>query len=186
MRQGLRLIGPWGTVVLAATGLAGLLLAVHGWAGWHASAVPGTVGGAAAVGQPGRSASAGAAPGPAKSTAGTSPPAPSAGASGSAGASRPLLSSQPFASYAYRIWPGQRSSAAQAALAGLAVTVHQNGAGLSVVAGVSGQPGSSHFYTGGARVYVIEASLGDDSGNTDYNLGDDGVIVTDAHGRIVS
>jgi hypothetical protein len=41
------------------------------------------------------------------------------------------------------------------------------------------------LYPLGARVYVVEASLGDDSGNSDYNLGDDGIIVTDAHGRIV-
>jgi hypothetical protein len=34
-------------------------------------------------------------------------------------------------------------------------------------------------------VYVVEASLGDDSGGTDYNLGDDGLIVTDAQGRIL-
>jgi hypothetical protein len=32
---------------------------------------------------------------------------------------------------------------------------------------------------------VIEASLGDDSGTGDYNLGDDGIVVTDAHGRII-
>jgi hypothetical protein len=38
---------------------------------------------------------------------------------------------------------------------------------------------------GGARVYVVEASLGDDSGNADYNLGDDGLVVTNAQGRIV-
>jgi hypothetical protein len=32
---------------------------------------------------------------------------------------------------------------------------------------------------------VIEASLGDDSGTSDYNLGDDGIVITDARGRIV-
>jgi hypothetical protein len=34
-------------------------------------------------------------------------------------------------------------------------------------------------------VYVIEASMGDDSGNSDYSLGDDGLAVTDSQGRIV-
>jgi hypothetical protein len=34
-------------------------------------------------------------------------------------------------------------------------------------------------------VYVVEASLGDEAGHSDYNLGDDGVVVTDAHGRIL-
>jgi hypothetical protein len=176
MKPLLRLVSPWGVVILAATGLVGVLLAVHGWAGWQASALPGSIGGATAVGQPTRSISAG----PAKGTANTAHATPSAGAS------RPLLSSQPFASYSYQVWPGRRSPAARAALAGLAVTVHRQGTGLSVVAGVNGQPGSAHSYPGGARVYVVEAALGDDSGNTDYNLGDDGIIVTDGLGRIVS
>jgi hypothetical protein len=30
-----------------------------------------------------------------------------------------------------------------------------------------------------------QATLGEDSGSTDYNLGDDGLVVTDARGRIV-
>jgi hypothetical protein len=32
---------------------------------------------------------------------------------------------------------------------------------------------------------VLEASLGDDSGNSDFNLGDDGLVVTDSSGRIL-
>ena len=50
---------------------------------------------------------------------------------------------------------------------------------------IGGAPGAPHVYVGGARVYVVEASLGDDSGNSDYNLGDDGLVVTNAEGRIV-
>ena len=34
-------------------------------------------------------------------------------------------------------------------------------------------------------MYVVEASLGDDANNSDYNLGDDGLVVTDSSGRIV-
>ena len=57
---------------------------------------------------------------------------------------------------------------------------------LLVTAGVSGQPVSApRRYPGGALVYVIEASLGDDSGSTDYSLGDDGLVVTDASGGII-
>jgi hypothetical protein len=64
--------------------------------------------------------------------------------------------------------------------------VHRTASGLSVTAGVVGQPRpAAHFYPGGARVYVIEASMGDDSGNSDYNLGDDGLAVTDSRGRII-
>ena len=55
-----------------------------------------------------------------------------------------------------------------------------------VAARVTGQPNAtSRFYAGGAKVYVVEVALGDDSSNTDYNLGDDGLVVTDSLGRIV-
>ena len=97
----------------------------------------------------------------------------------------PLLSSQSFAHYSYVVWPGTPSAAAKAAMTGLTVSVHRSGSGISVTAGVSGHPGTPHVYPGGARVYVVEATMGDEAGNTDYNLGDDGVVVTDAHGRIV-
>jgi hypothetical protein len=48
-----------------------------------------------------------------------------------------------------------------------------------------GQKGQVGRYVGGARVYVVEQSLGDDSGNSDYNLGDDALVVTDAKGGII-
>jgi len=98
----------------------------------------------------------------------------------------PLLNSEPYANAAYLIWPGRPSAAAQQALTGLKVSVHRLGTGLSVAAGVVGQSlPASRPYPGGARVYIVESSLGDDSGNTDYSLGDDGLVVTSADGRIV-
>jgi hypothetical protein len=79
------------------------------------------------------------------------------------------------------------SAAAKAALTGLSVTVHPQDGGLSVTAGVNGQPaGPPRVYPTAARVYIVEASMGDDSGNSDYNLGDDGLVVTDAQGRLLS
>jgi len=77
--------------------------------------------------------------------------------------------------------------AAKAALTGLSVNVHRLTSGLSVTAAVNGQQsGPAHFYLHGVRVYVLEAAMGDDSGSSDYNLGDDGLVVTDAQGRIIS
>jgi hypothetical protein len=71
-------------------------------------------------------------------------------------------------------------------MTGLRISVHRSGAGISVSAGVSGQPGAApRNYPEGARVYVVETSLGDEGGNSDYNLGDDGLVVTDLHGRIL-
>jgi hypothetical protein len=176
-------VGPRGIALLTVTGVVGLLLAVHGWADHNASgAVSALVTGQPAARQSGR---AQLAPTPAQSaSAPTAGPPTHPRAASSPG---PLLKSQPFAQYAFGIWPGAPSGAAKAALAGLSVSVRRLGAGLSVSAAVNGQqPGAAHFYPGGARVYVVEAAMGDDSGSSDYNLGDDGIVVTDAQGRIVS
>ena len=178
MRTRLGPAGPRGLVLLAVAGLAGVLLAVHGWSTRGSSTALGSIG-ASVHG----SAQSSVRPSHSSPSA-TAAPAPSSGTS--SGTTGPLLSSQSFASYSFQVWPGKPSQAARTALTGLSVTVHRQGTGISVVAGVIGQAaGAPHYYPTGARVYVIEASLGDESGNTDYNLGDDGIIVTDAHGRIV-
>jgi hypothetical protein len=71
-------------------------------------------------------------------------------------------------------------------MTGLSITVRRTASGISVSAGVTSQPqATAQTYKGGARVYVVEASMGDEAGSSDYNLGDDGVVVTDAQGRIV-
>lgn len=71
-------------------------------------------------------------------------------------------------------------------MTGLTISVRRTGAGVTVTAGVRGQrQPAPRTYPNGARVYVIEASLGDEASNADYNLGDDGLVVTDAGGRIV-
>lgn len=179
--------GPLGITLLAVTAVTGAGLAVHGWSGRNAGLTPGALaaGGAspAATAGPGRaggsagSASPAASPGPSAAS-----PTPGASATPSTG---PLLSSQSYAQYSFRVWPGTPDTAARAALTGLSVKVSRKGSGISVTAGVIGQPASApQFYPHGAVVYVVEASLGDDSGNSDYSLGDDGLVVTDARGRI--
>ena len=175
MRIGDEPVGPKGLVLLGVTAAAGVALAAHGWSGRAAGLAPGSL---AASSGPARAM----APAPARHRSGTLSPSPSgatASASASPGAAAsprasssatpgPLLSSQSFASYAFQVWPGSRSAAASSALTGLSISVHRTGSGLSVVAGVAGQPSpAAHFYPGGARVYVIEASMGDDSGNSD-------------------
>lgn len=162
-------VGIRGLALLVATGIAGLVLALHGWSARHTGLA------SAAGGLSGRNA--------------TSPPHRPAGQQPSAGPtpgrSGPLLSSEPYASYAYQVWPGTPGTAARQAMAGLTISVSRQKLGINVKAGANGQPQTAHTYPGGARVYVVETALGDDSGNSDYNLGDDGLIVTDARGRIV-
>jgi hypothetical protein len=178
MRMGFERLGRRGLALLAATGAAGLILGVHGWSVRGAGLPPGPLAagpGPAASPRASASAQASAAPRPSGSP-GRSP-------SGSHG---PLLSSEPYASSAYQVWPHTPSAAAQRALTGLKISVRRQGSGLSVTAGVLGQPPSApHLYPHGARVYIVETSLGDDSGNTDYSLGDDGLVVTSAQGTII-
>jgi hypothetical protein len=175
-------IGPRGAGLLLVAALAGGVLGLHGWSTRH-SGLPGGLGGtnsSALAGPSGPSSSTGpSSPGHA------TPTSPTRGGSTQRPATGPPLSSQSYASYSYLVWPGAPSAAAKSAMTGLSISVHRTGSGISVSAGVNGHPGTSHPYPGGARVYVVEASMGDEAGNSDYNLGDDGVVVTDAQGRIV-
>ena len=185
MRLGGEPVGRWGVALLAVTGIVGLLLAWHGWTGRSVAVAP-SLAGKTATGGPAHS-TPGATASPAPAPASSAPASPAAGPAPTASAKAgPLLSSEPYASVTYQVWPGPPSAAAQAALTGLSVSVRRDGAGISVTAGVNGQPATApRFYPRGARVYVVEASLGDDSGNSDYNLGDDGLVVTDAQQRIL-
>jgi hypothetical protein len=179
-----RTVGPRAAGLLAVTAVTGVVLALHGWSGRHSGLAPGAL--TPSSGPP-TLASPTAPAGPASSAGPASPtPAPGPSRASPSAQPGPLLSSEPFAAYSYLVWPGTPSAAAQAALAGLSVSVHRDGAAISVTAGVNGQPAAApRLYPRGARVYVVEASLGDDSGNSDYNLGDDGLVVTDAQQRIL-
>lgn len=172
-------VGSRGVAVLAVSAVVGVLLGAHGWSGRH-NGLPSTLAGSG----PAASATAQARPptqgpptqGPPASPAPSSP-APSPG---------PKLSAQQYASYAFQVWPGPQGAAAKAAATGLVISVHKHGSGIMVTAGVAGQPlPAARFYPTGSKVYVIEATMGDDSGNSDYSLGDDGLVVTDAQGRIL-
>ncbi len=172
MRLGTESVGRWGLATLAVAGVLGVVLAVHGWSDRSTGLPRVTLGG-------GRSATA---------TPSTRPPqqGPTASGHSQSAEHRPLLSAQPYSNVSYQVWPGTPSAAAKAALIGLSVSVKQQGSVLVVTAGVNGQSAPApRQYAGGARVYVVEASLGDDSGNTDYNLGDDALVVTDAKGGII-
>jgi hypothetical protein len=83
--------------------------------------------------------------------------------------------------------PARTAPAHPATMSGLTISVTRKAGGISVVAGVTGQqPPPARFYPGGGKVYVIESGLGDDSGRLDYNPGDDGLVVTNGQGNIVT
>jgi hypothetical protein len=183
-------VGRRGLTLLTVAGVVGVILAFHGWAGHGSGVVPvsAPIGSGAAASTSAAGTPTAASPGPsaspsAPSSQATAPVSSSASPSASTG---PLLSAESYASYSFQVWPGTLSAAAKQAQTGLTVSVHRQGSGLSVAAGATGQPPAApHVYPTGARVYVVEASLGDDSGDSDYSLGDDGLVVTDSAGRIV-
>jgi hypothetical protein len=86
-----------------------------------------------------------------------------------------LLSSTPYASQAYQIWPGTPSAAARRAEAGLTVTVTRSAGGINVSIKSDGKYAGAQYYPSGARVYVISPGPGNQS-----------LVVTDAEGRIVA
>lgn len=171
--------------MLAVVAVGGIALGAHGWSARHAVLTPGSLAAGSSATGPGRTPAAG----PASHHAAASPsagPTASGAHHASHGSAGPKLSSQSYASYAFLVWPGNRNSSARAAMTGLTISVRRSGGGISVTAGVTGQQApKAAFYPSGTKVYVIEASLGDDANNSDYNLGDDGLVVTDSSGRIV-
>lgn len=168
MRTSSRSVGPRGVTLLLVTAVVGTVLAAHGWVNRTSGVAPGALGAASS------------------STPPAAPPGGGSPAQSNAARVGPSLSSESFAPYAFLVWPGPQSAAAKSAMTGLSIAVHRTGSGISVEAGVaSQQQAPAHSYVRGARVYVVEASMGDEAGNSDYNLGDDGVVVTDAQGRIV-
>jgi hypothetical protein len=153
-------LGPRGIALLSVTGIAGVILAVLGWSQRGTGLIAGQSGA----------------------------PLPSAapGASGPPGAG-PALRSEPYASYTYQVWPGPLSANGRQAIAGFTLAVASRGGGIALRADQNGQAmrSASHFYPGGAKVYAIDSTLGDEGGNTDYDTADDGLVVTNSRGQVL-
>jgi hypothetical protein len=168
--------GPRGLTVLSIAGIAGVCLAIVGWTQRGTGLVAPLI-----TASPSQSATASAAPStPAASPSGTAASSPAAAG--------PQLGSQPYASYAYQVWPGPLNADGKLALTGFTLTVTRGTGGITVRAIQDGTPmtSASHFYPGGARVYVLDSNLGDDGGgNVDYDESDDGLIVTNARGQVL-
>jgi hypothetical protein len=154
-------VGPRGLTVLSIAGIAGLLFGVVGWkqAGVDTAAAP---------------------PAP----AGTSSPSATATvpASAAAGAG-PLLSSMPYAPFAYLVWPGPVSADGKIAMNRWKLTVTRQTGGIAVRAAQDGQSMTSvsHFYPGGAKVYILDSDLGAHGpGNTN-----EGLEVTNTQGQVL-
>ena len=161
-------MGPRGLTVLSIAGIAGLLFGVVGWKqrGIYTVTAPPV----AATSSPAAASSPSA-------TATATVPASAAGAAG------PLLSSMPYASFAYLVWPGPVSADGKLAMSRWKLTVTSQAGGITVQAAEDGQSMASvsRFYPGGAKVYILDSDLGADAaGNTN-----EGLEVTNTQGQVL-
>jgi hypothetical protein len=156
--------------VLSIAGIAGLLFGVVGWRQRPLDAV------AAPVTASSSPASATISPSPAATGS-------SSATGSSATAAGPPLSSMPYASFAYEVWPGPVSADGKLALSRWTLTVTRQAGGITVKAAHDGQQMSSvsHFYPGGATVYILDSELSDNAAGTT----DEGLEVTNAQGQVL-
>jgi hypothetical protein len=154
--------------VLSIAGIAGLLFGVVGWKqrGIYTVTAP-----------PVAATSSPAATGSPSDAATATVPASAAAAAG------PLLSSMPYASFAYLVWPGPVSADGKLAMSRWKLTVTRQAGGITVQAAEDGQSMASvsRFYPGGAKVYILDSDLGADAaGNTN-----EGLEVTNTQGQVL-
>ncbi len=163
-------MGPRGLTVLSIAGIAGLLFGVVGW----------KQGGIDTVTAP--PAAATSSPAAASSPSGTATATATVPASAAAAAG-PLLSSMPYASFAYLVWPGPVSADGKLAMNRWKLTVTRQAGGITVQAAEDGQSMASvsRFYPGGAKVYILDSDLGADAaGSTN-----EGLEVTNTQGQVL-
>ena len=159
-------MGPRGLTVLSIAGIAGLLFGVVGW----------KQGGIYTVTAPPVAATSSPA-------AASSPSATATAAVPASAAAGPLLSSMPYASFAYLVWPGPVSADGKLAMSRWKLTVTRQAGGITVQAAEDGQSMASvsRFYPGGAKVYILDSDLGADVvGNTN-----EGLEVTNTQGQVL-
>ena len=160
-------MGPRGLTVLSIAGIAGLLFGVVGWKQRGIDTV--TAPPVAATSSPAAASS--------PSATAAAVPASAAAAAG------PLLSSMPYASFAYLVWPGPVSAHGKLAMSRWKLTVTRQAGGITVQAAEDGQSMASvsRFYPGGAKVYILDSDLGADAaGNTN-----EGLEVTNTQGQVL-
>lgn len=185
MRIGGENVGRNGFIVLTVAAVGSVALAFHGYGHGispNGSALAVTSSSTTSSG-PSTTTSA-----PAPSTSSTKAKAsPKASTSTTAPKLGPLLSSTQYASVAYRLYPSPASSRAKLATSGFNISVKLSGNNevISVSVAGSSAPSQTSKFQKGDIVYFVETAFGDDSGNRDYSGGDDGIIVTNAQGRIV-
>ncbi len=179
----------WKIVVVALAALVGAGLGVDGA---HAprlnSAISGI--GVAPAPAPASGSRTGGAIGDRQPQDSTRPaaPAPPASAGAPTEVAGPLLSETRYGPYAYQVYPAVPSAETDRALTGFRIEFRRvNRTAVDVtVADVPDGTTQSATFNASDRLYFIETRMGDDGIEGETNLGDDGFVLTDADGHILT
>ncbi len=97
-----------------------------------------------------------------------------------------LFANTQYAPYSYQVYPGPLSQQAQAALSGFSMknTTLQNSSVIVTLTVVGSGQQQTVVLQPGYKLYIVEATFGDDSFRSDYSLGDDGFVVVDPNGYV--
>jgi hypothetical protein len=111
---------------------------------------------------------------------------PGASTVAGAQAAGPLLSAMSYASRAHELYPHMTLAADDQILTGFRINLRTADAANEVVT-VTGpdRTTQSATFSRADRLYFVETRLGDDGADGETNGGDDGFILTDAHGHIL-
>ncbi|HKI21573.1 MAG TPA: hypothetical protein VKA15_27005, partial [Isosphaeraceae bacterium] len=166
-------IGTVGLAVLAAAAVLAVALGIHGY-GNRGLALPAV---AASTASPVRSQPA---PSPTKGAAVNSTSGSTSSTTSPPTKLGPALSSTQYAGFTYLIYPGPVSTSAQQAMAGYSISTQSSGGNVVVAVSAAGssQTASKKTYPSTDKIYFVEANLGDDSGATELDPSDDGLVAT--------
>lgn len=153
---------------------------------------PSTKGGSSTTGSQSPPASSGSSSSSGTSSSGSSSSSSNGTSSGSSPNSKytqgPLLSSTPYASVSFLIYPGTPSAQASQAIDGFAFHFQVSSSGQEqMVVTAQGQttPIDTQLFPAEDHLYFLETSMGDDVTGADLNGGDDNLILTDPQGHVL-
>ncbi|MDE1869408.1 MAG: hypothetical protein KGH71_00280 [Candidatus Micrarchaeota archaeon] len=100
---------------------------------------------------------------------------------------RTLFSNSPYSQFSYLVSSNALTYQAQAALAGFNLTKTQlaNGSTEMKISVIGTNINQTVLLSPGYKEYVVETSFGEDNGNFDGSLADDGFVTVDQNGYVV-
>lgn len=99
----------------------------------------------------------------------------------------PALSATRYARAAHQLYPGPIDRQTQEALIGFNVSFQHHESQVMMTLSVKGRsdPPVQRTYDASDKIYFVETNMDDDDNNKEMNFGDDGIVATDAQGRII-